>query len=219
MSRSFTASWMPCAAPRCTSRCASKVLPARTRSKRKVRPSAAASSVICACEARICSTLAPYLVARCSARSPSRSAGACGSSSNERQVTVTWSRCSKPASAASKRRLPMWHQGQAMSDQISTCTAFLSRAGAYGRLARERVALVVEPEVARERGGAEEPQPAGRADVGERPGPRPLSVRAGGEHLDAACRVLVLEQRRAGGGEHRDALVERRVRIEDDDAD
>ena len=58
-------------------------------------------------EARACSTLAPYLAARCSARSPARSAGAPGSSSNERQVTSTWSRCAKPASAASKRRLPM----------------------------------------------------------------------------------------------------------------
>ena len=56
--------------------------------------------------ARASSTLIPYFSARCSAPECSRAAGAPGSSSKLRQVTRTSSRCSKAASAASKRRLP-----------------------------------------------------------------------------------------------------------------
>ena len=48
----------------------------------------------------------PYFSARCVALSTVRCAGAVGSSSKLRQVTETSSRCSKAASAASKRRSP-----------------------------------------------------------------------------------------------------------------
>ena len=70
------------------------------------RPSAAATPASLCWLAWASSRLIPYLSARCVALSTARSAGAWGSSSKLRQVTLTSSRCSNAASAASKRRLP-----------------------------------------------------------------------------------------------------------------
>src|SRR5687767_6928853 len=125
MRRSLSSCWRPCAAASCSSRCASNVLPPRAMSKRNSSPSCAAVCVMRSFIASACSRLVPYLEARCSAVEPSRAAGASGSSSNERKVTVTSSACSNVSSAFSKRRLPTAHQGQAMSDQISTFTTVL----------------------------------------------------------------------------------------------
>ena len=106
MRRSFIASCRPCAAARWMSRCASNVLPPRTRSKRKSSPSPAATPVSCAGARAPPRRTCPYLAASSSALGIPRSAGAAGSSSKLRHVTSTSSRCSKPASAVSKRRLP-----------------------------------------------------------------------------------------------------------------
>ena len=98
------ASCRPWAFARWVSRWASNVFAGCTRSKLNSSPSAAAMAASCAWRARASSTGIPYLADRCSAALTSRDAGAPGSSSNERQTTSTsWS---KPASAASKRRLP-----------------------------------------------------------------------------------------------------------------
>ena len=67
MRRSFIASWRPCLPARWIRRCASKLLPPRVRSRWYSSPSCAASSVICAFDCSACSTLMPYLAARCSA--------------------------------------------------------------------------------------------------------------------------------------------------------
>ena len=88
------------------SRWPSKVLPERTRLKSIVSPSAAAAAVSWASISATSSSVRPYLRAIRSAWLPSRSAGASGSSSNERQTTVTSSRCSNCASAAAKRARP-----------------------------------------------------------------------------------------------------------------
>ena len=106
MRRSFIASWRPCVAARWIRRWASKLLPPRVRSRWYSSPSPAAISVICALVFSACSTLMPYLAARCSAEECVRSGGALGSSWKLRQVSSTSSRCANRSSACSRRRLP-----------------------------------------------------------------------------------------------------------------
>ena len=95
------------------SRWASKVLPRRTRSKSKVKPTSAPRAVICAWPARTCSGDMPYLRLTASSDETVLEAGALGSSSKARWATVTASPCSKSRRATSRRAVPSAHQGQA----------------------------------------------------------------------------------------------------------
>src|SRR3712207_1738701 len=107
---------------------ASKVLARTALSNRKSRPSAAACCVMWSVICCASSTEVPYFFASRSAYSvgetsfPAAADGAPGSSSKDLHSTSTASRCGNRSSAASNRRLPMWHQGQTTSDQISTFT-------------------------------------------------------------------------------------------------
>src|SRR5690606_8098833 len=131
----------PHATARCATRCASKVFAATARSRRNSSPSDAAARVAVSIIARARSRDTPYFAARWSTVSPGDSAGASGSSWNERHTTSTSAACSYSASAPSKRDLPMQHQGQAMSEQTSTRT-FLPRRSGRGAMGATSPRLV-----------------------------------------------------------------------------
>src|SRR5699024_2002387 len=66
-----------------------------------------------------CSAPIPLCLTRKSISDPAKSAGVSGASSKEWNVTSTLS-VPNSSTAFSKRRFPIKHQGQAISDQIST---------------------------------------------------------------------------------------------------
>src|SRR5947207_2620070 len=72
MRRSFSSPCFPCSCARCRRRWASKVLPPWVSSRWNSIPSAAASPVIRSCIRAACSSLIPYLRARCSSVGPRR---------------------------------------------------------------------------------------------------------------------------------------------------
>src|SRR3954468_12696340 len=80
------------------------------------------------CWASICASVSPYFLRSISRAVWTCPMGALGCSSNDRWVTVTWSRCSNRLSAFSSRWLPSPQNGQMTSDQISICIALVNPA-------------------------------------------------------------------------------------------